>query len=357
MQQRWFVLSVLIVIAILLYLLAPVLSPFVAGALLAYISDPIADRLESRGLGRTPAVVIVFTSLALVLIGTMLLLIPQLSSQVQIVAQRIPMVIELVNQELIPLLEANLGLSIATPDLAQITTILAQHWQSTGSIATALISSITQSGLAIAAWLANLVLIPVVTFYLLRDWDKMVANIAELLPRNLEPKVSIWAKECDFVLGAFMKGQLVVMLVLGVIYAIGLAILGVDLALLLGLIAGLASIVPYLGVIIGILSSSVAAYVQFQDPTILIGVAAVFIVGQLLEGMVLTPKLVGDQIGLHPVAVIFAIMAGGQLFGFIGVLLALPVAAVIRVLLSHLHSGYKQSSLYHHAVDQDEHSV
>ena len=357
MQQRWFVLSVLLVITIFLYLLAPVLSPFVAGALLAYISDPIADRLEAKGIGRTPAVIIVFTSLALVLIGALLLLIPQLSHQIQIVAQRAPVVIELLNNELIPLIEANLGLSIAKPDLAQITAILAQHWQSTGSIATTILSSITESGLAIAAWLANLVLIPVVTFYLLRDWDKMVANIAELLPRNLEPKVSIWAKECDFVLGAFMKGQLVVMLVLGVIYAIGLSLLGVDLALLLGLVAGLASIVPYLGVIIGILSSSVAAYVQFQDPTILFGVAAVFIVGQLLEGMVLTPKLVGDQIGLHPVAVIFAIMAGGQLFGFIGVLLALPVAAVIRVLLSHLHSGYKQSPLYPHAVDQDEQSV
>ncbi len=138
------------------------------------------------------------------------------------------------------------------------------------------------------------------------------------------------------------------MLVLGVIYAIGLAILGVDLALLLGLLAGLASIVPYLGFIVGIVSSGIAAYVQFADPMILLGVAAVFAVGQALEGMVLTPKLVGDQIGLHPVAVIFAIMAGGQLFGFVGVLLALPFAAVIRVLLSHLHRGYKNSHLYHH---------
>jgi predicted PurR-regulated permease PerM len=347
LQQRWFILIVALILAALLYLLAPILSPFLIGALLAYISDPFADRLEARGVGRTPSVVIVFSLMAMILLGALLLLIPQLSTQVQIVAQRLPRVIELINSELLPMVESSLGLSIAKPDLAQITAIITQHWQTTGDFATVIITSITKSGVAIAAWLANLVLIPVVFFYLLRDWDRMVANIGELLPRNVEPKVALWARESDQVLGAFMKGQLVVMLVLGVIYAIGLAILGVDLALLLGLLAGLASIVPYLGFIVGIVSSGIAAYVQFADPMILIGVAAVFAVGQLLEGMVLTPKLVGDQIGLHPVAVIFAIMAGGQLFGFVGVLLALPVAAVIRVLLSHLHQGYKNSHLYH----------
>ena len=348
MQQRWFILIVALIFAVLLYLLAPILSPFLIGALLAYISDPLADRLEAKGLSRTSSVVIVFSLMALIVLGALLLLIPQLSAQVQIVAQRLPRVIQLVNSELLPMVESSLGVSIAKPDLAQITAIIAQHWQTTGDFATLIIASITKSGVAIAAWLANLVLIPVVFFYLLRDWDHMVANIGELLPRNVEPKVALWARESDQVLGAFMKGQLVVMLVLGVIYAIGLAILGVDLALLLGLLAGLASIVPYLGFIVGIVSSGIAAYVQFADPMILLGVAAVFAVGQALEGMVLTPKLVGDQIGLHPVAVIFAIMAGGQLFGFVGVLLALPVAAVIRVLLSHLHRGYKNSHLYHH---------
>lgn len=347
MQQRWFILSIGLIVAALLYLLAPILSPFVVGALLAYISDPFADRLENRGFNRTTSVVIVFTTMAIILLIGVILLIPQLSHQINVLAARLPVVIGLLNSEIIPLIETRLDISIAKPDLSQITSVLAQHWQSTGSVASTLINSLTSSSLAIVAWLANLALIPVVTFYLLRDWDRMMANIGELLPRNVEPRVSLWARECDQVLGGFMKGQLLVMVVLGVIYAIGLMLLGVDLALLLGLIAGLASIVPYLGVIVGIVSSGIAAYVQFQDPTILIGVAAVFLFGQLLEGMVLTPKLVGDQIGLHPVAVIFAIMAGGQLFGFIGVLLALPVAAVIRVLLSHLHRGYKESHLYH----------
>lgn len=356
MQQRWFMLSISLVMAALIYLLAPILSPFVVGALLAYVSDPFADRLENRGFSRTSSVVMVFTTLALALLSALLVLIPQLSQQAQLLAARVPAVIGILNTEVIPVIESSLDIAIAKPDLSQLTSVLAQHWQSTGLFAGSIINSLTNSSLAIVAWLANLILIPVVTFYLLRDWDRMIDNIGELLPRNIEPKVTLWARECDQVLGAFMKGQLVVMLVLGVIYALGLALLGVDLALILGLVAGLASIVPYLGVIVGILSSGIAAYVQFQDPMILLGVASVFLVGQLLEGMVLTPKLVGDQIGLHPVAVIFAIMAGGQLFGFIGVLLALPVAAVIRVLLSHLHRGYKESHLYHQAsITRDDH--
>lgn len=346
MQQRWFILTVGLISFGLIYLLSPILSPFLVGALLAYLSDPLADRLEARGLSRTASVALVFVVLSTLVVIAMLLLLPHLVTQVQLMIERVPRVLEVLNTQLFPFVEANLGVELSRPDIKQVAAILTQHWQATGSVATALLSSVTESGLAVVAWFANLVLIPVVTFYLLRDWDLMMVRIGELLPRNIEPVVTLWARECDEVLGAFMKGQLVVMLVLGIIYAIGLALLGVDLALLLGVTAGLASIVPYLGVIVGIVSSGVAAYVQMQDPMILIGVAVVFGVGQLLEGMVLTPKLVGDRIGLHPVAVIFAIMAGGQLFGFVGVLLALPVAAVIRVLLSHLHRGYVASHLY-----------
>lgn len=350
MQQRWFILSVLLLVSVLLYLLAPILTPFLIGALLAYISDPIADRLEDRGLSRTQAVVLVFLVLTLIVLAALFLLVPHLTTQTQILVERIPKFVELINTKFIPQLEAALGVDIAKPDMKQVAGVISQHWQATGNLATTLLTSALESGLAIVALFGNLVLIPVVTFYLLRDWDLMMAQIRELLPRNIEPRVTLWARECDEVLGAFMKGQLVVMFVLGIIYASGLAILGVDLAMLLGLVAGLASIVPYLGVIIGVLSSTVAAYVQFQDPLILVGVGVVFGAGQLLEGMVLTPKLVGDRIGLHPVAVIFAILAGGQLFGFVGVLIALPAAAVIRVLLSHLHTDYRASKLYAHQV-------
>ncbi|MEH6473635.1 MAG: AI-2E family transporter, partial [Halopseudomonas sp.] len=190
-------------------------------------------------------------------------------------------------------------------------------------------------------------LIPVVAFYLLRDWDRMVAQVGALLPRSIEPHVNRWASECDEVLGAFIKGQLLVMLCLGAFYAIGLGLVGLDLALILGVVAGLASIVPYMGFIIGIGASLIAAMLQFNELYYLLLVGLVFGAGQVLEAVVLTPVLVGDKIGLHPVAVIFAIMAGGQLFGFTGVLLALPVAAVVMVLLRHLHQGYRDSELYH----------
>jgi predicted PurR-regulated permease PerM len=201
--------------------------------------------------------------------------------------------------------------------------------------------------LALLAWLVNLLLIPVVSFYLLRDWDLMVARLRGLLPRNHEGLVVKLARECHEVLGAFLRGQLLVMLALGVMYAVGLMLIGLELGLLIGVLAGLASIVPYLGVVVGIGAALTAGLFQFGgDFYPLLAIAAVFCVGQMLEGMLLTPWLVGDRIGLHPVAVIFAIMAGGQLFGFTGVLLALPVAAVIMVLVRHAHDLYKLSDLY-----------
>jgi predicted PurR-regulated permease PerM len=196
------------------------------------------------------------------------------------------------------------------------------------------------------AWLANLVLIPVVTFYLLRDWHIVIERVHELLPRRSEPHIVRLASEADTMLGAFLRGQLSVMTALAVVYSLGLWIVGLDLALLIGLIAGLVSFVPYLGFITGIALAGIAAYLQFQELLPLVWVALVFGIGQMLEGMLLTPWLVGDKIGLHPVAVIFAIMAGGQLFGFVGVLLALPVAAVLMVILREARRRYIDSTLY-----------
>jgi predicted PurR-regulated permease PerM len=205
---------------------------------------------------------------------------------------------------------------------------------------------VSHSGGVIAEWLMNLLLIPVVTFYLLRDWDGLVVKVHDLLPRRIAPTAAKLATEVDTVLAAFVRGQLYVMLALGCIYSIGLWMTGLDLALLIGMLAGLVSFVPYLGAIVGIVTACVAALVQFHDLIHLVPVAIVFIIGQSLEGMVLTPMLVGDKIGLHPVAVMFAVLAGGQLFGFLGILLALPVASVIMVLLRHVHELYRDSDFY-----------
>ena len=342
-------LAVGLVVAGLVYLLSPILTPFLVGALLAYLADPIADRLEAAGCSRTSAVIVVFVALTLILITLLLVLLPQLSYQVRVLIERTPQLLQLFEQQLLPWLVSTFGVDPATFQIATLRQLLVAEWQTTGDLLAQLLGQITRSGMAVATWVANLVLIPVVTFYLLRDWDLMVEKIGHLLPRSIEPRVALWARESDEVLGAFMKGQLLVMLALGTVYSVGLWLVGLDLALLVGMIAGLASIVPYMGFIIGILVAGAVALMQFQDPMILVWVGLVFVIGQMLEGMLLTPLLVGDRIGLHPVAVIFAIMAGGQLFGFVGVLLALPIAAVIMVLLRHLHDDYKNSSLYHTA--------
>jgi predicted PurR-regulated permease PerM len=192
----------------------------------------------------------------------------------------------------------------------------------------------------------NLVLIPVITFYLLRDWDELVIKVHDLFPRRMASIVGKLAAEADTVLGAFLRGQFYVMLALGLIYSIGLLLIGLDLALPIGMIAGLISFVPYMGAVVGIGMACIAAMLQFQDVMYLVSVLIVFAIGHSLESMLLTPWLVGNKIGLHPVAVIFAVLAGGQLFGFLGVLLALPVASVIMVLLRHIHERYTFSGFY-----------
>jgi predicted PurR-regulated permease PerM len=351
-SQKWFFLIIALIIGILIYLLGPVLTPFMLAALFAYMGDPLVDWLEEKRLSRTLAVTSVFITIILVVTLAMFLIIPAAQGQIQIVVGKMPVYQQWIAEVGLPWLVNFTG--IETLDVAEVKSMLIQNVKSTSEIAGQLFSHISASSVGIIAWIGNLVLVPVVTFYLLRDWDFLVERIRELIPRNVEPLVSELTVQCDQVLGAFMRGQLMVMLALGIIYAVGLGAIGLDLALLLGMVAGLASIVPYLGFIIGILVSSVAALMQFQDMSVLFYVAIVFTIGQLIEGFLLTPMLVGDRIGLHPVAVIFSIMAGGQLFGFAGVLLALPVAAVIMVLLRFAHLRYIGSNVYGKLVEKLE---
>ncbi|MDH5258805.1 MAG: AI-2E family transporter, partial [Gammaproteobacteria bacterium] len=220
------------------------------------------------------------------------------------------------------------------------------HWTKAGGVAAGLVGTVSKSGMAILGWVINIALIPVLTFYILRDWDILKDRIRELLPLNSQEKVVTIVRDSDSVLSAFLRGQLMVMFALGTIYSIGLWMIGLDFSLLIGMLAGIVSFVPYLGFIVGILIAGIVAMVQFHDVYQLLPVLMVFGVGQLVESFLLTPLLVGDKIGLHPVAVIFAVMAGGQLFGFFGILLALPVAAVVMVLLRHAHERYLRSQLY-----------
>lgn len=346
-HQLWFLLAAVILAGLLVYLLQPILLPFLAGALVAYLGDPVVDWLQRLGLGRTLGVVLVFLLLALLSAGVVLVLLPLVGRQIDALSGYLPALVDWLQNRLAPLLETHLGIESGALDVERLRGVFAEHWQAGGDLAATLAGRLAQSGMALAGLLANLALIPVVAFYLLRDWDNVVARIRGLLPRGLEPTVTALARECDDVLGAFLRGQLLVMLSLGVIYSAGLWLMGLDLAILIGMVAGIANVVPYLGFIVGVGAAGLAAVIQFGDwlvPVLL--VLAVFSVGQLIEGALLTPLLVGDRIGLHPVAVIFAVLAGGQLFGFTGVLLALPTAAVIMVLARHAHERYKASSLY-----------
>ena len=341
----WVMIS-LALIVVVIHMLAPILMPFLLAAVLAYMGDPLADRLEARGMARTWAVVTVFACLSLCGFLLLIITLPLLIEQLQLLMERLYDGLRWLQSTALPKLRGYLDLPEQTEPMDAARSAISQHWQSAGGILFYLWDKVSGSSLVLVAWLANITLVPVVTFYLLRDWDVLMAAIRNLLPRSIEARTVLIAQQCDEILGAFARGQLLVMLALAAVYTVGLWVVGLDLALVLGLAAGLASIVPYLGVIVGVAAAGTAAFFQFDGLWPLAGVAAVFGVGQLLESMLLTPMLVGEKIGLHPVVVIFAILAGGQLFGFVGILLALPFAAVIKVMINHLHDEYKLSGFY-----------
>ncbi len=330
----------------LLYLLAPVLTPFLIAALLAYLGDPLIDRLEARRISRSWAVTLVFGALILGLLLLVVLLIPLSAHQFHRLLQHLPRYIEWIQTTIVPWLRDTMGINPEPFELDQLRTQLLSYAQQLGGLAGELLTSFQSSSTIVFAWLADLVLIPLVTFYLLRDWDLLVAKVRDLLPRHIEPTISKLARESDGVIGAFLRGQFIVMSALGVIYSVGLSLIGLEFSLLIGLLAGLISFVPYLGLITGVLAASVVALLQFHSFLSIVWVLAVFGIGQLISDFLLTPLLVGDRIGLHPVAVMFAVLAGGHLFGFFGILLALPVAAVIVVILRHVLNEYLNSNFY-----------
>ncbi|MBT2116050.1 AI-2E family transporter [Dyella sp. LX-66] len=352
-SRRWQMLAITAVILYLLWLLAPVLMPFAVAGMFAYLGDPLADRLERLGMGRTVAVSVVFFVLLLVTVGALLLLIPLISRQVENLVQSLPHYVDCVRNTALPWLQAKLRLDPNAFDTDRLIAEIKDHLGSLGGVVSTVLGKVTRSGLGVIAWMTNLVLIPVVAFYLLRDWDRLVAWVDNMLPRSIEPTIAHLARESDLVLGAFVRGQLLVMLALGIFYGAGLSLLGLSVGPLIGMVAGLLSFVPYLGFIVGFGSALIAVLVQYGDWTHVSLVVVVFVIGQLLEGYVLVPRLVGEKIGLHPVAVIFAVLAGGYLFGFLGILLALPAASVILVVLRYLSQRYRHSGLYTEEGRQD----
>lgn len=334
-----------IIFAGLFYVLSPILTPFFIASLLAYLGDPVVERLARLKMPRLVAALLVFFVLFSIFILMLLLLVPLLEHQIFSLIAQLPELFNWVQTVAIPWLNQNFGIQDYL-NLQSLQNLLAKNWQQAGNFATTLIKVVSRSGYSFFLLLLNFILVPVVTFYLLRDWDKVMLGIQRLLPRQQEPTILKLARDCNDVIGAFFRGQLLVMLSLAIYYSIALSFLKLNYALLIGIMIGLIAIVPYLGFSLGIIIAVGTAFIQFHQWSHVVSVLIVFAIGHVLENYILSPMLVGDRIGLHPVAVIFAILAGGQIYGFIGVLLALPVAAVIVVLLRFVKDRYIASSIY-----------
>jgi len=321
-----------------LYLLAPVLTPFVAAALLAYMGDPLADRLQRLKMPRTVAVVTVFLITFLVLALLIVLVGPLIKTQVGALFQALPDIARQVEQVWLPTVME--WLNVEAGDDVGIGAFLARYSDMVGSWSGKVLLSVTKSGGALAAAVLSLFLIPILTFYLLRDWDSILLHFGALVPESQRDTVFQLARETDDVLSAFLRGQLLVMAALATIYSLGLGLVGLKFAIAIGVVSGLVSFVPYLGFVFGILLAGLTVALEPDPLWQLVGVLVTFTLAQFIEGSVLTPKLVGDRIGLHPVIIIFAVAAGGQLFGFFGILLALPAAAVLSVLVRFAYNRY-----------------
>ena len=338
-------LSFAVVAAVLLYLLSPILTPFVAAGILAYICNPLVQRLSAWKVPRTLAVVLVMGGLLLLSGLLLLIMLPLLEKEIGLFVTRLPDWIEVLRVRLLPQLQQWFGVSLAW-DSQALKNLLLSHWQGAGGVAGKLLPWLGSSGGALVGALVSLLLIPVAMFYLLRDWDALVARLDELVPRDWHGKVTEVAAEVDRVLAEFLRGQISVMLLMSVYYVTALWLAGLEFALPIGILAGMLVFVPYLGMIIGLLLATLAAVMQFPGFSGVLLVWAAFGVGQLLEGMVVTPWLVGDRIGLHPLVVIFALLAFGQVLGFFGLLLALPLSAILLVALRYGKAWYLTSSMY-----------
>lgn len=345
-QRLKFWLAGLAVALVLLYLLRGVLLPFVAGMAIAFFLDPLADRLEKAGLSRTAATAAITGVFFLLVLVLAAILLPVIQEQVLAFVHRLPTYVDTLNDRLHPLV-VELKRKLSKGDIDKLRTSLGAHAGEAVTWALDVVKRMLTGGLAVLNLLSLLFITPIVTFYMLRDWDRMVAKVDSWLPRDHADSIRAQVAEINRTLAGFLRGQASVCLALGAFYGLGLSLVGLDLGLVIGLGAGLVSFIPYLGTIAGFVAGIGLALAQTQSWELPAMVAGVFVAGQMLEGNVLTPKLVGDKVGLHPVWIMFALLAGGGLFGFVGLLLAVPVAAVVGVLSRSALRRYLRSSLYH----------
>ncbi|MGE5547063.1 MAG: AI-2E family transporter [Solirubrobacterales bacterium] len=344
-QRYRFWLVGLAVFLLLLYVLRGVLLPFVAGMAVAYFLDPLADRLERLGLSRTMATSLITLGFFALVVLLILVLFPVVEDQVLNFAHRVPGYIDSFGKRIQPLVN-ELKRHLSARDIERLQSSAGEYAGTAASWAAGVLKGVLTGGLVVVNILSLLFITPVVTFYLLRDWDVMIGKMDSWLPREHAETIRQQAREINRTLSGFLRGQAMVCLALGTFYGIGLSLVGLDLGLVIGLLSGLLSFIPYLGSISGFIAGVGLALAQSEGWTLPLLVIGVFLVGQAIEGNVLTPKLVGDKVGLHPVWIMFAVLAGGALFGFVGILIAVPVAAVVGVLTRFALSRYLESPLY-----------
>ena len=343
-NNLWWFIPAAVVIA-LLYFLSPILAPFLFAAILAYISNPLVSWLERHRVRRALGAVLVMLLLGGLFVLLLLILLPLFIKEVRLLSERLPGFLAQLNDNLVPWIKARFGAELQL-DLAGLKKLIGENLQGADGLGMKLLASLRIGGLAVLGFVLTLLLVPVVLFYLLRDWNALLAQINELLPRRWHPQLTGVAREIDAVLAEFLRGQIAVMVLMSVLYVSGLWLAGLEFALPIGIITGMLVFVPYVGMLTGLVLATLVALMQFPSVGGVVPVWIVFGIGQTLEGTLVTPLLVGKRIGLHPVAVIFALLAFGQIFGFFGVLLALPASAALLVGLRHLGAQYRNSSLY-----------
>ena len=329
----------------LLYALSPILTPFLLAGILAYISNPVTDRLTGWGLPRLLAVVLVILALAALTAGLVLIILPLLYEEAAVLAARTPEALALANEKLAPWLRQNFGIRLKL-DAASLQKLAAGNWDTVQVILERIYSSLKIGGVALVGLMVNLLLAPVVLFYLLLDWQGMQARLSGIVPRPWHAEMTRIGADIDHVLSQYLRGQILVMAILAAYYSVALWLAGIPSALSIGVVTGLLIFIPYLGYATGLILALLVAALQFAGWGPIVAVLVVYGIGQVLESFVLTPFLVGERIGLHPLAVIFALMAFGQLFGFFGVLAALPASAALLVGLREVRGLYLESRFY-----------
>jgi predicted PurR-regulated permease PerM len=349
-KQSTFWLALWLACALLLYILGPILTPFIAAGILAYALNGAVDYLERARLGkfhlpRSLAVVVVMLSFLGAVAALVLIVVPVLRTELPLLQAQIPDALARIDATLSPRL-AQMGIHVKL-DGGGLRRILTQQITTSGDeIWATVLASARVGGSALLGWLATAILIPVVLFYLLLDWHRLLLQLENAVPRRWVRQTVDMAHEVNALLAQYLRGQLLVMLVLALYYSAALALAGFEVALPVGILTGLLVFIPYLGYGLGLALALTAAILQFPDWSGVIAVAVIYGAGQVIEGFFLTPRLVGERIGLNPLAVIFALLAFGQLFGFVGVLLALPASAVLMVAFRHLKRHYLRSSFY-----------